>query len=123
MLSVGVVVSKYHGANVPVALAQNTSVSTPCPDQHGPGPTGHILAAGLGCFMREKLKFSMFNIELLRPQGPHRPEREDGHVWGDPHLCARDGFSGKVVAFVSMPIKNNVEIYNHLFRLFHLFVA
>ena len=32
------------------------------------------------------------------------------------HVCARDGHSGKIVGFVTMPVKNNLEIYNHLFR-------
>jgi hypothetical protein len=32
----------------------------------------------------------------------------------------RNVFFGKVVAFVSMPVKNDVEIYNHLFLLVYL---
>ena len=32
------------------------------------------------------------------------------------HICAWDGLSGKIVGFVTMPVKNNLEIYNHLFR-------
>ena len=32
------------------------------------------------------------------------------------HVCTRDVFSGKIVGFVTMPVKNNLEIYNHLFR-------
>ena len=32
-------------------------------------------------------------------------------------ICARDGFSGKIVAFATMPIKNNVLIYDHVYRL------
>ena len=31
------------------------------------------------------------------------------------HICAIDGYSGKIVGFVSMLVKNNVEIYKHLF--------
>ena len=31
------------------------------------------------------------------------------------HVCARDGLSGKIDGFVTMPVKNNLEIYNHLF--------
>ena len=29
-------------------------------------------------------------------------------------MCAKDEYSGKVVAFITMLIKNNVEIYEHL---------
>ena len=32
------------------------------------------------------------------------------------HICARDGSSGKVVEFVSMPVRNYVEIYDKLFQ-------
>ena len=34
----------------------------------------------------------------------------------NPFTCAVDGFSGKNVGFVTMPVNNNVEIYTHLFR-------
>ena len=37
-------------------------------------------------------------------------------MYGMTHICARDGSSGKVVGIVSMPVKNNVEIYGNLFR-------
>ena len=37
-------------------------------------------------------------------------------MYGVTHICARDGFSGMVVGFVTMPVKNNLEIYHHLFR-------
>ena len=37
-------------------------------------------------------------------------------MFGVTHICARDGYSGKVVAFASMPVKNNVEMYKHVFR-------
>jgi len=37
-------------------------------------------------------------------------------MFGVTHICARDGFSGFIVAFVTMPIKNNVEIYEHIYR-------
>ncbi len=32
-------------------------------------------------------------------------------MYGVTHVCAIDGYSGKIVQFVTMPIKNNVEIY------------
>ena len=31
------------------------------------------------------------------------------------HVCGVDGYSGKIVAFASMPIKNNVIIYEQLY--------
>ena len=37
-------------------------------------------------------------------------------MFGVTHICAIDGYSGKIVGFVSMPVKNNIEIYKHLFR-------
>ena len=51
----------------------------------------------------------------------HIDQNEKLVIYGVTDICARDGFSGKVVEFVSMPIKNNVEIYNHLFWLVLLF--
>ena len=48
----------------------------------------------------------------------HIDENEKLVMFGVTHICAIDGCSGsgKVVGFISMPIKNNLEIYNHLFR-------
>ena len=31
------------------------------------------------------------------------------------HVCAVDGYSGKIVGFITMPVKNNIEIYTNLF--------
>jgi hypothetical protein len=36
-------------------------------------------------------------------------------MFGLTHVCAIDGFSGKLVGFVIMPRKNNVTIYEHLY--------
>uniref|UniRef100_A0A1X7SZW7 MULE transposase domain-containing protein n=1 Tax=Amphimedon queenslandica TaxID=400682 RepID=A0A1X7SZW7_AMPQE len=36
---------------------------------------------------------------------------------GVTHVCVVDGYSGKIVCFITMPVKNNVEIYTHLFRM------
>lgn len=38
-------------------------------------------------------------------------------MYGVTHICAIDGYSGKVVGFITTPVKNCVEIYCHLFRL------
>ena len=49
-------------------------------------------------------------------RGSTRSQNEKLVMYGVTHMCAIDGFSGKVVGFISMPIKNTVEIYSHLFR-------
>ena len=36
-------------------------------------------------------------------------------MFGTTHICAIDGFSGKVVAFCSMPVKNNCAIYEYVY--------
>ena len=46
----------------------------------------------------------------------HIDQNEKLVMFGVTHICAIDGYSGKIVGFISMPIKNNVEIYTHLFR-------
>ena len=46
----------------------------------------------------------------------HIDQNEKLVMYGVTHVCARDGYSGKVVSFITMPIKNNIEIYENLFR-------
>jgi hypothetical protein len=46
----------------------------------------------------------------------HIDQNEKLVMYGVTHICAIDGYSGKIVAFCSMPIKNNVQIYSTLFR-------
>ena len=46
----------------------------------------------------------------------HVDQNEKLVMYGVTHVGAIDGFSGKIVGFISMPIKNNVEIYEHLYR-------
>ena len=46
----------------------------------------------------------------------HVDQNEKLVMFGVTHICARDGYSGMVVAFASMSVKNNVEIYKHAFR-------
>ena len=36
-------------------------------------------------------------------------------MFGVTHITAVDGFNYMVVSFVTMPVKNNVEIYKELF--------
>ena len=37
-------------------------------------------------------------------------ENEKLVMYGVTHVCAKDGYSGKVVGFITMPVKNNMEI-------------
>lgn len=37
-------------------------------------------------------------------------------MFGVTHVCAIDGFSNKIVGFVSMPIKSNEVIYEKLYK-------
>ena len=46
----------------------------------------------------------------------HIDQNEKLVMYGVTHVCARDGYSGRVVGFITMPVKNNIEIYTHLFR-------
>ena len=47
----------------------------------------------------------------------HIDQNEKLFMFGVTHICAVDGCSGKIVGLIKLPIKNNVEIYGHLFRL------
>ena len=46
----------------------------------------------------------------------HIDQNEKLIMYGVTHVCAVDGFSGKIVGFISMPIKSNIIIYEKLFR-------
>ena len=46
----------------------------------------------------------------------HVDQNEKLVMYGVTHICVVDGFSGKIVGFVTMPVKNNIEIYTHFFR-------
>ncbi len=46
----------------------------------------------------------------------HIDQNEKLVMFGVTHVCAIDGYSGKIVGFATMPIKNNLEIYTHLYR-------
>lgn len=45
----------------------------------------------------------------------HIDQNEKLVMFGLTHVCAIDGFSGKIVGFVIMPRKNNITIYEHLY--------
>ena len=45
----------------------------------------------------------------------HIDQNEKIVMFGATHVCAIDGFSGKLVGFAIMPRKNNIIIYEHLY--------
>ena len=49
----------------------------------------------------------------------HVDQNEKLAMYGVTHVCASDGYSSKIVGFVTMPIKNNLEIYKHLYWYTH----
>ena len=46
----------------------------------------------------------------------HMDQNEKLAMYGVTHVAARDGYSGKVVGFATMPRKNNVTIYEDVYR-------
>ena len=46
----------------------------------------------------------------------HIDQNEKLIMFGVTHVIARDGYSGKIVRFMTMPIKNNLAIYESVFR-------
>ena len=46
----------------------------------------------------------------------HIDQNEKLARYGVTHIVARDGFSGKIVSFSTMPVKNNLAIYESIFR-------
>ena len=46
----------------------------------------------------------------------HIDQNEKLVMYGVTHICASDGYSSKIVAFLTMPVKNNLEIYEHFYR-------
>ena len=49
-------------------------------------------------------------------QKRHVDQNEKLVMYGATHVIARDGYSGMVVAITTMPIKNNLTIYEEIFR-------
>ena len=47
----------------------------------------------------------------------HIDQNEKLVLFGVTHVCAIDGYSGMIVGFATFPLKNNVLIYEHLYRL------
>ena len=46
----------------------------------------------------------------------HVDQNEKLVMYGVTHVCARDGYSGMIVGYSTMPLKNNVTIYDCVFR-------
>ena len=46
----------------------------------------------------------------------HIDQNEKLVMYGVTHVCAIDGYSGKIVGFVSMAVKSNGIIYEKLYR-------
>ena len=45
----------------------------------------------------------------------HIDQNEKLVMFGTTHICVIDGFHGKVVAFCSMPVKNNCALYEYVY--------
>lgn len=46
----------------------------------------------------------------------HVDQNEKLVKYGVTHVMARDGFSGKVITYMTLPIKNHVAIYDQVYR-------
>jgi len=46
----------------------------------------------------------------------HCDQNEKLVMFGATHVCAIDGYSKKIVALITTPVKNNCVIYDTLFR-------
>ena len=51
----------------------------------------------------------------------HIDQNEKLAGFGVTHVLARDGYSGKVVSFLTLPVKNNVAIYDEIFRYTYIY--
>ena len=45
----------------------------------------------------------------------HVDQNEKVVLFGMTHVCAVDGYSGMIVGFATMPVKNNIIIYRELY--------
>ena len=53
----------------------------------------------------------------------HVDQNEKLVKYGVTHEIARDGFSGKIVSYLTLPIKNNLAIYEHIYRYIHVVIV
>ena len=47
----------------------------------------------------------------------HMDQNEKLVMYGVTHVIARDGYSGYITSHATMPVKNNLTIYEHVYRL------
>ena len=50
----------------------------------------------------------------------HMDQSEKLAMFGVTHVIARDGYSGKIVASCTMPVKNNLAIYESIYRYIYI---
>ena len=74
-------------------------------------PSNHIYRATLTHFQTNPMPYSAsyFGHKI------HVDQNEKLIMFGVTHVVAVDGYSGKIVAAVLMPIKNCVAIYEHVY--------
>lgn len=53
----------------------------------------------------------------------HVDQNEKLIEYGVTHVIARDGFSGKIVSYLTLPMKNNLAIYEHIYRYVHVYTC
>jgi len=46
----------------------------------------------------------------------HVDQSEKFVMFGCTHICAIDGYSSKIVGFITLPVKNNYRIYADMFQ-------
>ena len=46
----------------------------------------------------------------------HMDQNKKLVMFGVTHVAAVDGYSRKIVGFITLPVKNNIDICKHLFR-------
>lgn len=46
----------------------------------------------------------------------HYDQNEKLGMFGVVHVCARDGYSGMIIGYATMPRKNNTVIYKEIYR-------
>ena len=46
----------------------------------------------------------------------HVDQNEKLSMYGVTHVCAIDGYSGKIISHTLMPVKNNLAIYEDIYR-------
>lgn len=60
--------------------------------------------------------FSFISFFHMAHAKVHIDQNEKLAMFGVTHVCAVDGYSGKIVGFATMARKNNALIYEHLYR-------